>query len=175
MQEAVKIVDDKHSRDEGSGRSCRDGVANMLDLLEWRHSGWAASHRSSSNEVKRVAAWLRRGKILLENLNQWPFEFESFRNEVTRWEAVYAELERTPKLQRLTPRITAYEKLFAAEAALHLCDEFRIKPTTTKGGAFCRLAAVLYGDKDADLQKQCSKVLKPDYRTFLARVAPNCA
>jgi hypothetical protein len=27
----------------------------------------------------------------------------------------------------------------AAEAAPHLCDEFAIKPTTTKNGAFCAL------------------------------------
>ena len=64
-------------------------------------------------------------------------------------------------------RTTAYAKLLAAEAALHLCDEFRIKPTTTKRGAFCRLAAVLYGVKDADLQKLCMK----SHRTELQNLA----
>jgi hypothetical protein len=37
-------------------------------------------------------------------------------------------------------------------------------------------AAVLYGDKNADLQKHCMKVITPNYRTWLARrVAPNRA
>ena len=63
----------------------------------------------------------------------------------------------------------AEAKRVAAEAAPHLCDEFAIKPTTTKDGPFCALAAVMWGDETADLQKHCIEVLAPGYRTFLAR------
>jgi hypothetical protein len=57
------------------------------------------------------------------------------------------------------PKPDAYEKRLAAEAALHLLKMHGIDSTTTKTGAFCKLAAVLYGDKSADLQHHCRAVL----------------
>jgi hypothetical protein len=53
------------------------------------------------------------------------------------------------------PKPDAYEKRLAAKAALHLLKMHDIDPTTTKAGAFCKLAAVLYGDKSAYLQHHC--------------------
>jgi hypothetical protein len=57
------------------------------------------------------------------------------------------------------PKPNAYEKRQAAEAALHLLKMHDIDPTTTKTGAFCKLAAVLYGDKSSDLQYHCRSAL----------------
>jgi hypothetical protein len=67
------------------------------------------------------------------------------------------------------PKPSAIDKQLAAEAAVHLCDEFGIVPSTTKTGPYCRLAAVLYGDERTDLQKQCQKVLSGDWSTFFPR------
>ena len=87
-----------------------------------------------------------------------------------RWARLYEdEEEERRKWVPLTSIQHAEAKRVAAEAALHLCDEFAIKPTTTKDGAFCALAAVMWGDETADLQKHCIEVLAPGYRTFLAR------
>ena len=61
----------------------------------------------------------------------------------------------------------------AAEAAPHLCDEFAIKPTTTKNGAFCALAAVMWGDETADLQKHVSRCLRPATAHCSQNEAPN--
>jgi hypothetical protein len=57
------------------------------------------------------------------------------------------------------PKPDAYEKRLAAEAALHLLKLHKIGPTTTKTGAFCKLAAVLYGDQGDDLQHHCRAAL----------------
>ena len=57
------------------------------------------------------------------------------------------------------PKPSADEKRLAAVAALRLLRTHDIDPTTTKTGAFCKLAAVLYGDKSADLQHHCRAVL----------------
>jgi hypothetical protein len=54
----------------------------------------------------------------------------------------------------------AFERHAAARAAVSLCQRFEITPTSTRGGKLCRLAAVLYGDVDADLQYHCIKALK---------------
>ena len=58
------------------------------------------------------------------------------------------------------PKPDAEEKRLAAEAALHLLKTHDIDPTTTKTGAFCKLAAVLYGDKSVDLQHHCRAELR---------------
>jgi hypothetical protein len=57
------------------------------------------------------------------------------------------------------PKPDAYEKRLAAEAALGLLKMHDIDPTTTKAGIFCKLAAVLYGDKSEDLQYHCRAAL----------------
>jgi hypothetical protein len=166
LQQAAKIIDE-HRGDKGERGDCKDNCANMLDWLEWMDKGDNAFGRvSSGKEVKaekRVATWLRRGVILLRNLYGWPPGFEKFMADVGRW----AKLYKPGKAREPTPTILA--KRWAAEAALHLCDEFEIEPTKTRNGSFCRLAAVLYGNKGYDLQKHCIAVLAPDYSTRLAR------
>ena len=57
------------------------------------------------------------------------------------------------------PKPNADEKQQAAVAALYLLKKNNIDPTKTKTGIFCKLAAVLYGDKSADLQHHCRAVL----------------
>lgn len=57
------------------------------------------------------------------------------------------------------PKPSAYEKRLAAEAALRLLKMHDIEPTTTRTGAFCKLASVLYGDKSDDLQHHCRAAL----------------
>jgi hypothetical protein len=57
------------------------------------------------------------------------------------------------------PKPNAYEKRLAAEAALGLLKMHDMDPTTTKAGIFCKLAAVLYGDKSEDLQYHCRAAL----------------
>jgi hypothetical protein len=58
------------------------------------------------------------------------------------------------------PKPDAYEKRLAASAALYLLKLHKIDPTTTKTGAFCKLAAVLYGDKTDNLQYHCRTALR---------------
>lgn len=140
----------------------------MLDWLEWMSDGYRAlrSVKITRRALEQVIAWLRRGLILgrstlyaskefSTDLSQLLRQFEERRN----WKVVVRGLQPI-----------AREKRNAAEAALHLCSEFGIEPTITRTGTFCRLAAVLYGDKRADLQKHCIAVLAPDYCTFLARI-----
>jgi hypothetical protein len=169
IRKAAKIIDENRSQKVGG---CTDSIANMLDWQDWRSTGMNALRRTESKEARRtnrqVAAWLNKGVTLLNRLSPWPLGFENFREDVRRWARLYEEEERR-KWVPLTSMQHAEAKRVAAEAALHLCDEFAIKPTTTKDGAFCALAAVIWGDETADLQKHCIEVLAPGYRTFLAR------
>jgi hypothetical protein len=69
--------------------------------------------------------------------------------------------ERWEKSKLGKPKPDSYEKRLAAEAALHLLKLHHMDPTATKTGAFCKLAAVLYGDKTVDLQHHCRAALRP--------------
>jgi len=169
IRKAAKIIDENRGQKVGG---CTDSIANMLDWQDWRCTGMNALRRTESKEARRtnqqVAAWLNKGARLLNRLSSWPLGFENFREDVRRWARLYEEEERR-KWVPLTSIQHAEAKRVAAEAALHLCDEFAIKPTTTKDGAFCALAAVIWGDETADLQKHCIEVIVPGYRTFIAR------
>ena len=173
IKRAAKIIMECGRHKGIERRTCVDCVVNILDWHEFVCNGYKVLRVSQNTRRKddQVLAWLRRGRSLLENLPSYPPGIETFRNEVKRWSTVYQEIHEG-RLAR-TPKPFAYEKRFAAEAALHLCDEFAVKVTKTKGGAFCTLAAILYGEPSADLQKQCSKVLAPNYRTWLARRGAN--
>jgi hypothetical protein len=167
IRKAAKIID--KNRGQKVGR-CTDSIANMLDWQDWRCTNMEVLRRTDSKDAKKVAAWLNNGVRLFDALHCWPSGFENFRQDVKRWARRYEdEKNQRASWRRLKPKRTAGEKLVATEAALHLCDEFAINPTTTKDGAFCKLAAVMLGDEKADLQKYCSEVLEPGYRTFLAR------
>src|ERR1019366_1850014 len=48
----------------------------------------------------------------------------------------------------------------ATLSAGYLCDTFGIPLTTTKTGVFCRLAATLSGDDDADMQHYCRELIQ---------------
>ena len=74
---------------------------------------------------------------------------------------------------------SAQDKRLAAHGALLLCEKFGLPLTTTRktgentrASVFCRLAATLYGDPDANLQPYCraalAKLSKPP-RTVLAK------
>jgi hypothetical protein len=171
LRRAVKIINDNRSK-KVSG--CADSIANMLDFLDRWYTGMNVLRQTGSKEARhtdrQVVAWLKKGVILLNGLSSWPLGFGEFREDVRRWARLYEDDEKTrKKWVRLTPIRHAQEKRVAAEAALHLCDEFAIKVTTTKDGAFCALAAVMWGDEKADLQKHCIQVVAPKYSTVLAR------
>src|SRR5580704_16835784 len=167
IRKAARIIDENRSQKVGG---CTDSIANILDWQDWRCTGMNALRRTESKEARRtnqqVAAWLNKGARLLNRLSSWPLGFENFREDVRRWARLYEdEEEERRKWVPVTSIQHAEAKRVAAEAALHLCDEF----ATTKDGAFCALAAVIWGDETADLQKHCIEVLAPGYRTSLAR------
>jgi hypothetical protein len=53
----------------------------------------------------------------------------------------------------------ALKKMTAAEEAHHLLQQFNKKVSAKKGSAFCRLAALLYGQPRANLQWRCREIL----------------
>jgi hypothetical protein len=57
--------------------------------------------------------------------------------------------------QKLTPKPDAGDLRRAAYSARLVCEAHGVKPVTTKSSIFCRLAAILHGDPDIDMQPYC--------------------
>jgi hypothetical protein len=140
VRAAKKIIKENSTAEEGPNATVEDSVNNMLDWLEWRLKGERWLRYSGSKEDRldqeRVLNWLRRGALLLRNLEMWPLGLKKFRVDVEHWVAVYeAELKRPTR----KPKPSANDKQLAAEAAIYLCDEFGMELTTTRTGPYCRL------------------------------------
>jgi hypothetical protein len=91
--------------------------------------------------------------------------YEKFLNtniEVKKVEKVGKDADRLPAFEliprRRTPRPEAFEKSLATQAALRLCQLHKI--ALSKGRTLRELAAALYGDPNADLEKHCRAALK---------------
>src|SRR4029078_9162098 len=114
-----------------------------------RRARFSKKHKRA---IKNFATALRKAIVdLPEDLRQ-----------VARLDLILHNCEAYEKMS-LNPKPDAFEKRLAAEAALRLCNKFGVAVNTTKEGAFCKLAAILNGDEDADLQHHCraAKSAKP--------------
>ena len=67
--------------------------------------------------------------------------------------------ERADELAAKSAR-SAYKKRLAAEEALWLSRKYGVDVVTSKEGAFCTLAALLYGKPQADLRRHCRAALR---------------
>jgi hypothetical protein len=105
------------------------------------------------------------GKPLVDRLGNPIPEGEVFPSDgellrhllVLRWQCQFYE---SSKLSQKQQKAAADDRRMAAWGALDLCKMHGIRPSKTKKGTFCRLAAALYGDPSANLLPHCQDVLK---------------
>lgn len=83
--------------------------------------------------------------------------------ETERWLALWAgRLRATPRGLGFT--VKAARKRIAAEEAHGLLLQFKRDITSSPGGLFCRLAAMLHGTPKADFHRTCAGVIRhPQY------------
>jgi len=161
VQRAVALIDP--GEDEKLRAQCKNAVHVALSMT-----------RGSAKDIQRVAQ--RRGKPgkqaiarlykVLQDLERAignpnlsrdlqrvisPDDLASMINRVNE-ERITTDKQRYP--------YKASKKLAAAEEAHHLLQQFHKKISMTKGSAFCKLAALLYGEPHANLQWTCRRLLK---------------
>jgi hypothetical protein len=167
---AVKIIGEERAR-RADIQEIVDRMSNMCDLSKRARS---SKSKNQKRFAKQYSAALRK---VIAMTRQAPTDFRppqpllrvsapqlGIDNEVFDHDHLLRHLqllkwisESWEKSKLGKPKPNADEKRLAAEAALHLLKMHGIGPTTT--GAFCKLAAVLYGDKSADLQHHCRAAL----------------
>ncbi len=135
---SLRIADSKMPDDFRTGIRLGFSFDKMLQHLEVQFEAYA---NSLGKEVVNLGTWQK-------GLDSKPGELRPAAIEIKHGK----------------PKRDAVEKELAAEAALRLFNICGLKSKTTKDGAFCHLAALLYRDPDANLEHQCRNLLKVQNR-----------
>jgi hypothetical protein len=170
IRAALKVIKPKASlRDD-----CIAEIADSLNSIGIELANLGALTVNMTKKGKaaasKVAAALRRLQTTLNNPDL-DMQFEFFpHSEIDKWLGVCDEIAATPTREA---RSTDPKHLLAAREALFLLSYYapdRDKAiATTKGGRFCKLAAVLAGEPDADLHHACRAARRGDVRRMLTK------
>ena len=165
------------------GEDQRSDVEVVLDRMDKESEWWKDTRSIASGRLKtfakRYGAALDRViKLTKETPRDFaplmlpyaahpertPIEGEVFDHErllrhlsPLRW---FCQVWENSKLSQKQRKAAADDKRVAAWGALALCEKHGIRPTKTKNGKFCCLAAALYGDPTANFLPHCQWVLK---------------
>jgi hypothetical protein len=123
------------------------------------------STKADKRKARQIAKALRRVLVLVRGFNKPDFPLVSFPFvELTKWKRGFGKMEETPSGKNT--RMKSLNKRLAVAEAYHLLQKYGSKRVTaTKGGKFCRLAALLHGDPQADLINQCKAYIRAPKRT----------
>jgi hypothetical protein len=119
------------------------------------------STKSQRKVARQLAIVLKRiGNALPELFNDPDFPVRGFpKAELLKWRPILEEIGDSRPRKR--PQMNALKKRLAVAEAHQLLRKYSsTRVTATKGGKFCRLAALLYGDPKADLINQCKAYIR---------------
>jgi hypothetical protein len=116
--------------------------------------------KADKGRARQIVKALRRVDDAVRDFDKPKFPFVGFPfDELRRWKRIFAKMEETPS-EEIT-RLNALKKRLAVAEAYKLLEKYGSKRVTaTKGGKFCGLAALLYGDPKADLINQCKAYIR---------------
>jgi hypothetical protein len=167
IKEALRILGDG-ARKAGAVQNIRYNMQAVQRQKNYKSSGdYGTLTKPQKTAARRLAAALRRVEVAAKNPNLafdaqliFSFDVEGFELMRRAAEAI--------AYQKLAPPSPADgAKSYAAKAAARLLLKHGLPLNVTRGGKFCRLAALLYGDPKADLFRQCRATAKA------ARAEPN--
>jgi hypothetical protein len=128
--------------------------------------------KADKREARRIASALRRVSDRVRDFNKskgdFPLNGFPFA-ELTKWKQVFDKMAEASS--KKNTRLNALKKRLAVGEAYELLKNYgptrrrdgRDLPgriTATKGGKFCRLAALLYGKPETDLTNQCKAYIR---------------
>jgi hypothetical protein len=116
--------------------------------------------KADTGRARQIAKALRRVDNLVRGFNKPNFPLKGFPfDELTKWKQVFAKMEKKPSEE--ATRLNALKKRLAVAEAYQLLQKYGSeRVTATKGGKFCKLAALLYGDPEVDLINQCKAYIR---------------
>jgi hypothetical protein len=137
-----------------------EAAVKHIIVREERSRRWAdivckPTNKQEKAAVAQVAQALRRLNVALKNTTLPNFVREMFPGNLGECQT---ELESLGLRPLAKPRRSSGGKRLAAEEAAYLLEKHKLSLATTRGGKFHQLAAVLYGDDDADLFNHCRTV-----------------
>jgi hypothetical protein len=114
-----------------------------------------ARTKSQKKAARQLVSALRRVEIALPKLfDDHRFPPRGFpSHELKKWQSIFTKIAKTPS-GTLT-RVGAKRKHLAVAEACKLLKRYDKRITATTRSKFCQLAALLYGDPEANLTNQC--------------------
>jgi hypothetical protein len=153
--------------------ACRSDIEYTLNVLEVTQTNIEFRSKSSKKAAEQFYGALRKVRSIARKLPanlrfamfaDWADERDQFYNGDLNFSRAIRQLmeasDRYAKEPSGKPERSAYKKRLAAEEAMWLLRKYGLDVVTTKGGDFCRLAALLYGKPQADLQRHCRAALQ---------------
>jgi hypothetical protein len=125
--------------------------------------------KADKTKARQIVKALRRVEVLVRGFQKPNFPLRGFPfAELAKWKQVFAKTA-VPSSKKNT-RLNALKKRLAVAEAYQLLKDYgparrrrgRDLPsiTATKGGKFCSLAALLYGEPKTDLTNQCKAYIR---------------
>lgn len=154
--------------DERRRAECMNGVKLALSMLDRQYRPLRRHHRRKSKPAQRAADRLHKAlKDLQRAHRDWNLSDELYaivpdglpRRLIEQFNAANAVQKKAGKKR---VNIKTRMKEAAATEAHHLLRQFNRKISITKDSTFCKLAALLYGDPQANLQYNCREVLNSE-------------
>lgn len=170
VDQALKILGDG-ARETDAALTIDYAIRVMPRHKNWKRSGdFGIQTKIQKKAVQRLATKLWQAAIALKDPNlpldvQLLFEHDSevdagFRFSVEDLERTHAVIAAKANKPLKPPTRADEAKRYAAEEAAQLLVAHGLPLNVTRKGKFCRLAAVLYGEPDADLFWHCRAVAK---------------
>jgi hypothetical protein len=155
------------------GEDHRAHIESVMRAMSELQEQWelARAERWSKGD-KTIAKRYRETLVkMADRLKKTPSsKWHEFVRQLDFLNGMFAAVAIPPLQKRGGPNeAVARAKELSAHAALIICQNSGTKPTTTKvarnwgaGSKFCKIAARLYGERNADLQYQCRQMLQLD-------------
>jgi hypothetical protein len=144
-----------------------DNVREALALIDLDERLWAAGRveyrKATKGALQKVLSALRRLEQAYAGLPDDYVRARSLDIESIDWHQVRKHTTMFEQDLHAKPKApfkhVIHRKWFAARVAYQLMHDHGLPIRAQREGKFCRLAAILYGDRKADLYKQCCTVL----------------
>jgi hypothetical protein len=124
-----------------------DDIAGIEEVADTFRSRLYAS-KVTKAKVQSLRDVLDRVRVTHKNL---PEQYKATVFKELDWRGYIAACDKILDLPSEPPGPRALRRFLAAAKAKHLLLSYGMKPTVTRGRRWHRLAAILYGDRKADL------------------------
>jgi hypothetical protein len=140
--------------------ACRDDVEQAVESIAYQHAFATRRSKRGKAAARNLARALRHVQIALQNEHLFPWLAASLNEQKVAGWIDHCDAIAGRPLKGANERWTGAAERRAVEEAYELLRKYGRPATTTKGSQLEQLAAILYGNANADLHHYCRAVVR---------------